>query len=99
MQALRKRSDTQILDDIWEKINHLSAAHAEEIEVSVWAGNVTIQGAVRRTKDRLLLGDAVSAVEGVWNVKNEVHVTQAPPDPARRFASQPLERAQLGRRH
>jgi hypothetical protein len=67
------RSDERIKEDVCERLAH-GYLDASEIDVSVTAGEVTLEGLVRSRDDRRLAEDIIEGVFGVKDVDNKLKV-------------------------
>src|SRR5690606_19761333 len=68
-----KRSDTRIYEDICDRLS-LGDVDAENIEVSVSNGEVTLSGTVRDREDKYRAEDIAESVLGVRDVHNNIRV-------------------------
>jgi osmotically-inducible protein OsmY len=68
-----QRSDTRIHEDVCDRLTY-SDVDAENIEVRVSAGEVTLSGAVRDRWDKRRAEDLVEEVSGVRDVHNNIRV-------------------------
>lgn len=70
-----KRSDDRIREDVCERIAR-SGMDADEVEVEVQGGEVTLNGSVRSREDKRRLEDLVEDVFGVDEVQNHLRVAR-----------------------
>jgi hypothetical protein len=68
-----RRPDDRILDDLWERILR-SPVDAENVEIQVKDGVVTLSGKVRSRADKRFLEDLAEALFGVDEVHNQLAV-------------------------
>jgi hypothetical protein len=71
-----RRSDDRIRDDVSERIAR-SWVNADEVEVKVEKGEVTLTGSVERREDKRTLEDIAEDVFGVDEVHNQIRVRRA----------------------
>jgi hypothetical protein len=70
-----RRPDERILDEVYERIAH-SAADADEVEVEVSDGVVTLSGSVPSRIDKRLIEGLTEAVFGVLEVHNHLKLAR-----------------------
>jgi hypothetical protein len=70
------RHDDRIHDDVCDRLSLSDEIDANQIEVEVQAGSVTLTGNVENRHMKQLAGDIAEAVPGVAAVHNRLHVEQ-----------------------
>jgi BON domain-containing protein len=70
-----KRSDERIREDVCERIAR-SGIDADEVEVEVQGGEVTLTGTIRSRDEKRRLEDTIEDVFGVDEVQNHLRVTR-----------------------
>jgi osmotically-inducible protein OsmY len=71
-----QRSDSRVLEDVCDRLTY-SDVDAENIEVHVEKGEVTLSGSVRDRADKRRAEDVVEEVAGVRDVHNNIRVHRA----------------------
>jgi HSP20 family molecular chaperone IbpA len=71
-----RRPDERILDDIYQRIA-LSGVDAEDVEIDVKNGVVTLSGRVPRRSDKRLIEEVAEQVFGAQEVQNHLHLAPA----------------------
>jgi len=66
--------DDRIHDDIWERLSQATNIDTSEIEVSVEAGVVILEGRVEERPMKHAAGELAERVPGVHRVHNHLHV-------------------------
>jgi osmotically-inducible protein OsmY len=66
--------DDQIHDDVWERMQQAANLDASQIEVSVEAGVVTLEGQVEDRDMKHAAGELAERTPGVHRVHNRLHV-------------------------
>jgi hypothetical protein len=69
-----KRSDDRIKDDICESLEYRSNINAEDIDIQVKDGEVTLSGTVRSRQEKRQIEDVVEQAMGVSEVHNQLRV-------------------------
>jgi len=69
-----QRSDERIREDICERLTHHPEIDAEEIEIVVKGGEVTLTGTVQRRDEKRFAEDAAESVSGVKDVHNQLRM-------------------------
>jgi BON domain len=70
------RADARILEDVCETIAR-SGANAENVDVSVRDGEVTLSGTVDDRRQKYILEDLAESVFGVREVHNRIRMSQS----------------------
>jgi osmotically-inducible protein OsmY len=70
-----QRSDSRILEDVCDRLTY-SEVDAENIEVRVEQGEVTLSGSVRERWDKRRAEDVVDDISGVRDVHNNIRVAR-----------------------
>ena len=70
-----RRPDERILEEVCERIARCGI-FAEDIEVSVKAGEVTLTGSVEDRRDKRMIEELADSVFGVRDVHNQVRVRE-----------------------
>jgi osmotically-inducible protein OsmY len=84
-----KRSDSRIEEDINERLTQHGAIDAEQIQVSVKDGEVTLSGAINSRMEKRLAEDVAESCWGVRQVHNQLRVQQQQWTQSAQPASQP----------
>jgi hypothetical protein len=69
-----KRSDDRIKDDICETLEYRTNINAEDIDIQVKDGEVTLSGTVRSRQEKRQIEDTVEQAMGVKEVHNQLRV-------------------------
>jgi hypothetical protein len=69
------RSDDRVREDIYDRLMH-GWVNAEDVEVQVKAGEVTLTGFVDERRDKRIIEDIVEEVLGVKDVHNQLKVSR-----------------------
>jgi hypothetical protein len=78
-----RRSDERVHDDVCERIAR-SGVNADEVEVRVESGEVTLTGTVERREEKRFLEDLAEDVFGVSDVHNQIRVVPGERSPTAR---------------
>ena len=70
-----RRPDDRILDDVYQRVA-MSGMDADEIEIEVRDGVVTLSGRVARRRDKRLVEEVAEQVFGVRDVQNNVRLAR-----------------------
>jgi hypothetical protein len=70
-----QRSDNRILEDVCDRLTY-SDVDAENIEVTVTGGEVTLAGSVNNRWDKRRAEDVAEEVSGVRDVHNNIRVSR-----------------------
>jgi osmotically-inducible protein OsmY len=81
-----RRSDERIGEEISERIAR-SGAWADDVEVSVNGGEVTLTGMVDDRREKLIIEEISDSVYGVKDVHNQIRVREG--DPSSRMMGPP----------
>ncbi len=73
-----QRADERIQDDVNDRLSEDPHLDASDIEVSVKASEVTLNGEVATRADKRRAEDCVEKVSGVTNVQNNLRIRQRP---------------------
>ncbi len=71
-----KRSDERLTEEINEKLTQHPDINAEEIEVKVQSGEVTLTGTVEDRQTKRMIEDLVEDISGVNELHNQLRVTR-----------------------
>jgi len=71
-----QRSDERIREDVCERLTQHPEVNAEEIEIQVKNGEVTLTGTVERREEKRMAEDAAESVPGVKDVHNQLRAQQ-----------------------
>jgi len=69
-----RRSDERVREDVSETLSAHPEIDASEIEIEVKEGLVTLSGTVESRKIKRLVEDAIEAISGVQDIKNDLRV-------------------------
>jgi hypothetical protein len=85
-----RRPDERILDDVYQRISR-SWADAEEVEIEVNDGTVTLSGSVPSRADKRLIEEIADDVFGVVEVHNHLKLARRFEGPAARQGGEPQQ--------
>jgi len=85
-----RRSDERIREDIADRLTDDSWLNAENIEIAVADGDVTLSGAVRSREDKKRAEALAESVTGVGNVQNNLRVDRGAETPTSTVPLSPL---------
>ena len=73
------KSDSELRQDVLDELARVPTVHADDIDVRVLAGVVTLTGEVRSDEEKWNAEDAVRGMQGVERLVNEMLVVARAP--------------------
>ena len=84
------KSDSELRQDVLDELARVPTVHADDIDVRVLAGVVTLTGEVRSDLEKWNAEDAVRSMRGVERLLNETMVVaKAPGQPPKADIARP----------
>lgn len=84
------KSDSELRQDVLDELARVPTVHADDIDVRVLAGVVTLTGEVRSDLEKWNAEDAVRSMQGVERLLNEtLVVAKAPGQPLKADIARP----------
>lgn len=69
-----KRSDSRIMEDVYDALTYQDDLDATDVEVSVESGEVILRGEVNSRQEKRMAEDLAHNIRGVHDVRNEIRV-------------------------